>query len=101
MHESFEWFLGANRLGIWLYDFSTGGCRDGLGIHEASQNEGAESTVSFLMALLTMLDVGGCARLKSEEPGQAAEAVRTTAPEDQKGSVEVVRRRRENASSPG
>lgn len=59
MRESFDWFLGANRLGIHLYDFATGGCRDGLGVRDASQNQGAASTVSFLTALLTMLDVGG------------------------------------------
>ena len=59
MRESFDWFLGANRLGAPLYDFSTGGCRDGLGLREASQNQGAESTISFLTALLTLLDVGG------------------------------------------
>jgi glycosyltransferase involved in cell wall biosynthesis len=59
MRESFEWFLGANRLGVSMYDFSTAGCRDGLGVREASQNQGAESTVSFLTALLAMLDVGG------------------------------------------
>ena len=59
MRESFEWFLGANRLGVWIYDFSTAGCRDGLGLHDVSQNEGAESTVSFLAALLSMLDMAG------------------------------------------
>jgi glycosyltransferase involved in cell wall biosynthesis len=59
MRESFNWFLGANRLEACLYDFSTAGCRDGLSGREASQNQGAESTVSFLMALLTMLDVAG------------------------------------------
>jgi glycosyltransferase involved in cell wall biosynthesis len=59
MRESFDWFLGGNRLGVWLYDFSTAGCRDGLGVREASQNQGAESTVSFLTALLAMLDTGG------------------------------------------
>jgi len=62
MRESFEWFLGANRLGVWLYDFSTAGCRDGLGVREASQNQGAESAVSYLLALLAMLDVGGPGR---------------------------------------
>lgn len=56
MRQSFDWFLGANRLRAWLYDFSTAGCRDGLGVSEASQNQGAESTISFLLALLTMLD---------------------------------------------
>jgi glycosyltransferase involved in cell wall biosynthesis len=56
MRESFDWFLAANRLGVPLYDDSTGGCRDGLGVNEASQNQGAESTISFLLALLAMLD---------------------------------------------
>jgi glycosyltransferase involved in cell wall biosynthesis len=59
MRESFNWFLGANRLGACLYDFSTAGCRDGLGVREASQNQGAESTISFLLALLTILDGAG------------------------------------------
>jgi len=58
MRESFDWFLGANRLNIRMYDFSTAGCRDGLGVEEASENQGAESTVSFLAALLSMLDIG-------------------------------------------
>lgn len=55
MRESFEWFLGANRLGLPVYDFSTAGCRDGLGAREANENQGAESVVSFLLALLAML----------------------------------------------
>jgi hypothetical protein len=59
MRESFEWFLGANRLGLSLYDFSTAGCRDGVEVSEVSENQGAESTVSFLLALLTMLDQAG------------------------------------------
>jgi hypothetical protein len=59
MRESFEWFLGANRLGLSLYDFSTAGCRDGVEASEVSENQGAESTVSFLLALLTMLDQAG------------------------------------------
>jgi glycosyltransferase involved in cell wall biosynthesis len=59
MRESFAWFLGANRLGVPLYDFVTAGCRDGLGATEVNQNEGAESTVSFLLALLEMLELAG------------------------------------------
>ena len=54
MRESFDWFLGANRLGVSLYDDSTAGCRDGLGILEVNRNQGAESVVSFLVALLAM-----------------------------------------------
>jgi glycosyltransferase involved in cell wall biosynthesis len=57
MQESFEWFLGANRLGLALYDSSTAGCRDGLGVQEVNENQGAESVVSFLLALLAMLDL--------------------------------------------
>jgi hypothetical protein len=56
MRESFEWFLGANRLGLSLYDFSTAGCRDGLEASGVNENQGAESTLSFLLALLTMLE---------------------------------------------
>lgn len=59
MRESFAWFLGANRLGIPLYDFVTAGCRDGLGDTDVNHNEGAESTVSFLLALLEMLELAG------------------------------------------
>ena len=59
MRESFAWFLGANRLGLPLYDFVTAGCRDGLGAKEVNQNQGAESTVSFLMSLLEMQDLAG------------------------------------------
>jgi hypothetical protein len=55
MRESFEWFLGANRLGLSLYDFSTAGCHDGLELNAVNENQGAESVVSFLIALLAML----------------------------------------------
>lgn len=57
MRESFAWFLGANRLGMPLYNFATAGCRDGLGATEVNQNEGAESTLSFLVSLLRMLEL--------------------------------------------
>lgn len=57
MRESFAWFLGANRLGVSLYDFSTAGSRDGLGATEANRNQGAESTLSFLLSLLAMLEL--------------------------------------------
>jgi glycosyltransferase involved in cell wall biosynthesis len=49
--RAFEWFLGRNDLGLALYDASTGGCRDGLHVDRVSQNEGAESTLAFLLAL--------------------------------------------------
>jgi hypothetical protein len=59
MREAFTWFLGGNRLGVALYDATTGGCRDGLGATEPNQNQGAESTVCFLMALLEMHELAG------------------------------------------
>lgn len=57
MRETFAWFLGVNRLGVPLYDFATAGCCDGLGATEANQNQGAESTISFLLALYGMLNL--------------------------------------------
>jgi glycosyltransferase involved in cell wall biosynthesis len=59
MGEAFAWFLGANRLGLPLYDFATGGCRDGIGVSHVNQNQGAESTICFLMSLLKMLELAG------------------------------------------
>jgi glycosyltransferase involved in cell wall biosynthesis len=52
--SAFNWFLGDNDLQLALYDSETGGCRDGLHPDRANQNQGAESTLSFLMALLEM-----------------------------------------------
>src|SRR3984957_9918150 len=52
--SAFNWFLGANDLQIALYDSVTGGCRDGLHPERVNENQGAESTLSFLMALLEM-----------------------------------------------
>ncbi|MCI0534166.1 MAG: glycosyltransferase family 4 protein [Verrucomicrobiales bacterium] len=49
--RAFEWFLGRNDLGLALHDSTTGGCRDGLHIDRVSQNQGAESTLAFLLAL--------------------------------------------------
>ncbi|HUZ96515.1 MAG TPA: glycosyltransferase family 4 protein [Edaphobacter sp.] len=50
----FGWFLGRNDLRISLYDVITGGCKDGLHPDRVNENQGAESTLSFLMALLDM-----------------------------------------------
>jgi len=50
----FSWFLGRNDLQVPIYDATTGGCRDGLHPDRINENQGAESTLSFLMALLEM-----------------------------------------------
>jgi glycosyltransferase involved in cell wall biosynthesis len=52
--SSFEWFLGRNDLGLELYDPATGGCCDGLEEHGVNRNEGAESTLAFLLSLAEM-----------------------------------------------
>jgi len=51
---AFDWFLGRNRLNRPLYDFATGGCGDGLGDDDINANEGAESTLAFHRAQLSL-----------------------------------------------
>ena len=56
MRQAFGWFLGENDMGMSLYDHETKGCADGLLPEGVSLNQGGESTVSFLMALLAMIE---------------------------------------------
>ena len=50
----FNWFLGNNDLNLPLYDPKTGGCRDGLMADGINQNEGAESSLAWLLSLMTL-----------------------------------------------
>ena len=50
----FNWFLGQNDLNLSLYDPVTGGCRDGLMADGVNQNEGAESSLAWLLSLMTL-----------------------------------------------
>jgi glycosyltransferase involved in cell wall biosynthesis len=52
--KAFEWFHGSNDLGLALYDAQSGGCRDGLHIDRVNENQGAESTLAFLLSLAEM-----------------------------------------------
>jgi glycosyltransferase involved in cell wall biosynthesis len=52
--SAFTWFLGQNQLQQALYDPLSGGCRDALHVDRMNENEGAESTLSFLLALMDM-----------------------------------------------
>jgi len=52
--SAFNWFLGDNDLQIALYDPTSGGCRDGLHPERVNENQGAESTLAFLMAQVEM-----------------------------------------------
>jgi glycosyltransferase involved in cell wall biosynthesis len=51
---AFTWFLGQNQLQQPLYDVLSGGCRDALHVDRVNENEGAESTLSFHLALMDM-----------------------------------------------
>ena len=50
----FNWYLGHNDLNLPLYDAKTGGCRDGLMADGINQNEGAESSLAWLLSLMAL-----------------------------------------------
>jgi glycosyltransferase involved in cell wall biosynthesis len=52
--RAFEWFLGRNDLNLPIYDPTTGGCRDGLHPDRPNENQGAESSLAFLQAVLEL-----------------------------------------------
>ena len=55
--KAFQWFLGTNDLGIPLYDPVNGGCYDGLHVDRVNRNQGAESTIAFLLSLYEMTNI--------------------------------------------
>ncbi len=55
--EAFQWFTGKNTLNQVVYNDSTGGCHDGIGENAINLNQGAESTISFLLARLSLIDI--------------------------------------------
>jgi len=52
--RAFDWFIGWNDLGLELYSPRTGGCHDGLHVDRVNLNQGAESTLAFLLSLAEM-----------------------------------------------
>jgi len=60
------WFLGGNDINMRICDFETGGCCDGLKPHGVNSNQGAESSLSWLIALLKMYEVQGQSLLVSK-----------------------------------
>jgi hypothetical protein len=52
--RAFDWFLGWNDLGLEAYSTSSGGCYDALHVDRINQNQGAESTLAFLLSLAEM-----------------------------------------------
>ena len=52
--RAFDWFLGWNDLGLELYSPESGGCGDGLHVDRVNGNQGAESSLAFLLSLAEM-----------------------------------------------
>jgi hypothetical protein len=57
LYTSFMWFLGENDLRLSLYDFETKGCCDGFESYGVNRNQGAESSLAYLISHLTVLQV--------------------------------------------
>jgi glycosyltransferase involved in cell wall biosynthesis len=57
MDIAFNWFLGNNHLHQIIYNPCTGGCYDGLEENYVNLNQGAESTISYLMARLRLAEI--------------------------------------------
>lgn len=64
----FDWFLGNNSVGRVLYDYETGGCRDGLEPSGVNENQGAESTLAWLLSLLAMHSLEDTTRMDASRP---------------------------------
>ena len=55
----YDWFLGKNDQQMKLYDHASGGCRDGLMSDGVNENQGAESTLTYLSSLLALYNLRG------------------------------------------
>jgi glycosyltransferase involved in cell wall biosynthesis len=55
LYTSFLWFLGENDLRMSLFDFETKGCCDGFERYGVNRNQGAESSLAYLISHLTVL----------------------------------------------
>jgi len=79
--KAFDWFLGKNDLNMPIYDFKTKGCCDGLMNGGVNANQGAESTLSFLLSLLaidesyTLIDKIESSKIVSSQQAQLTEQI--------------------------
>jgi hypothetical protein len=64
-HLAFDWFLGRNDIGQPVHDAASGGCFDGLMADRLNENQGAESTLSYLLSLVAMRSLGATMRATS------------------------------------
>ncbi|UYQ94684.1 glycosyltransferase [Chitinophaga horti] len=68
MYTAYRWFLGENSLRVPLYDSETHGCCDGLQQGSINRNQGAESTLAYLISHLSVLKEAEA--LRQEKPVQ-------------------------------
>jgi hypothetical protein len=69
---AFDWYLGQNDLRLSMIDTATGGCYDGLRPDGVNRNQGAESTLAYLLSLLDLRRVETELEAKALEEQAAA-----------------------------
>ncbi len=74
-YRCFNWYQGDNELNVSLYDHATGGCRDGLQAHSVNENQGAESTLCWLMALLAIYKHRGQIEVNRDDEKESAQVI--------------------------
>ncbi len=62
----FDWYLGKNDRQLKLYDHASGGCRDGLQPDGVNENQGAESTLSYILSLLALYNLRGLTAVRND-----------------------------------
>ena len=72
-YRCLNWYQGDNELNISLYDHATGGCRDGLQAQSVNENQGAESTLCWLMALLAIYKHRGQGEIIRDDEKESAQ----------------------------
>lgn len=78
-----EWFLGNNDTGTQVYDAKTGGCRDGLHPGGSNLNQGAESTLAWLISVLTVMDLNRARTLAGDDADPTASPLANSQPDAQ------------------
>ena len=63
---AFGWFLGQNSRGVMIYNPETAGCYDGLSTEEVNRNQGAESSICYLLARIKLEEANQCFRAPKE-----------------------------------
>jgi glycosyltransferase involved in cell wall biosynthesis len=84
----FDWYLGKNDQQSKLYDHASGGCRDGLQQDGVNENQGAESTLSYMLSLLAIYNLRG---LTASQSGEGKSEGDARLPDDSGTQLESVK----------